>query len=509
MSSYRDPDYHLLCEEMQHKIELLERDRTAEYESSQAAMKKNRDLIRQLREDNRTLHRRLADVVADKESNSEAQQRKAMEKTKCLNAMKHTTLTYQRQLEELKNQYQRMKPKDTSGLLDDAMKLRDLENRLKKTQLKVSEVEDLNTYYMKVKRHLEEESVCFQSQLDNLEAEILKDRQELSNLEVMNQKAQLAKESVKTELQQQEERLSKERQEREKFIASYNRKMEERKAQAFRVEKRVPKTNLPGEEVSSQVRCRINSDEERKSSMLETFQQIKEATGVKDVQELLERFVTQKDTQDHLETMKEENVRVLLQLKEQRDQLSQQFEDIKYSGEAHFSRDQQLLEECEHKLLAQLQKSHAAKEQLDKLVRTHGTIRAGVKHVADKLQHISLSGDSLPEGSEGSEESVLELMVQCERKLKALQDELQTEDQAAILKEIEEQEFFIKVEEELPDYNTRVKLPDDDTEELRRGEDESEEEDANIVTREALKNQSQQIIESRSKKKHWAKKGKF
>lgn len=55
-----------------------------------------------------------------------------------------------------------------------------------------------------------------------------------------------------------------------------------------------------------------------------------------------------------------------------------------------FISDQQMLEECEQQLQAQQQRCDAGEERLDWLVKTLGTIRAGVEHLADKLQHITL-----------------------------------------------------------------------------------------------------------------------
>ena len=55
-------------------------------------------------------------------------------------------------------------------------------------------------------------------------------------------------------------------------------------------------------------------------------------------QEVVERFVSQGHTQKHLEKLKEENERMLVQLKEERDQLQANFQELKYSGEAKLSR---------------------------------------------------------------------------------------------------------------------------------------------------------------------------
>ncbi|XP_034748524.1 coiled-coil domain-containing protein 151 isoform X1 [Etheostoma cragini] len=540
------PPLHDQITEMQRKIQLLEGDRTAYYESSQSTIKKNRDTIRQLRQENKRLCRKLAEVNSgDKNIIKAAFHNRGLEKDayrnmsgkaalltldqrvlskmKRLNALKHTTQTHQRRLEELKMRYQRMKPESRSGAPsadaraqkqeEDAMKLRALENSLEKTHFKCKEAENIMINYQKLKSHLQEESLTFHGQLDSLEAEILKHREELHNMQVMNNNAQLSKEAAKVELQQQEELLYKERKEREHIIASYRRKVDERKAQAEKVERRAQRTMQPDELSSEAQRStpRMGGEEEKAiSSFEEAFQRIKEATGVTDIQEIVERFITQKETHQHLEQLREENEKVLQQLKEQKELLNQQFQDMKYSGEAKLSSDRQMLEECEQQLHAQQQKCDASKERLEWLVKALGTVRAGVEHLADKLQHITLSEDTVADVSPDSDEFVVELLTQCELKLQLLQEELHGKDLAAIMKEMEEEEFYVRIEGKLPAYNIRVKLPDDQRLDIFNDEDDSEEDEADVISREALKRQSLMIIDSNSKKKPWKKKkGKF
>ncbi|XP_053274473.1 coiled-coil domain-containing protein 151 [Pleuronectes platessa] len=528
--------------EMQRKIQLLERDRSAFYESSQSSIKENTENIRELRRDNKRLYRKLAEVhTGDDHVIKEAFHSRGMEKSayrnmsgkaavttveqsmltkkKRLNALKHTTQTYQQRLEELRVVQQRLKPEGSRGAQssdtrtrkkeEDAMNLRALENSLEKTKFKCKEADNITTNYLKLKGHLQDESLTFQGQLDSLEAEILRHRKELHSLQVLNNDAQLSKEAAKAELQQLEELLCKERKERERIIASYRKKVEEHRAQAEKVDRR--RTTMQPDELSSEAQrstTRMAAEEEKVTSTFEeAFQRIKEATGVTDIREIVERFISQKETQQHLEKLKGENDKVLLQLKEQKELLNQQFQDLKYSGEAKLSGDQQLLEECEQQLQAQQQRCRAAKERLDWLVKTISTIRAGVEHLADKLQHITLGEDQVVEASPNSDEYVLLLMTQCDRKLNLLQDDLQGKDLAGIMKEMEEEEFHIRIEGKLPAYNTRVKLPEDQRLDLFDDEEESEEDEADIISREALKRQSQLIIDAKSKKKPWKNKG--
>lgn len=55
-----------------------------------------------------------------------------------------------------------------------------------------------------------------------------------------------------------------------------------------------------------------------------------------------------------------------------------------------FYSGQQMLEDCKRHLQAEQGRRDAAKERLDWLTRTLNTVRAGVEHLSDKLQHIKL-----------------------------------------------------------------------------------------------------------------------
>ncbi|KAM9489700.1 coiled-coil domain-containing protein 151 isoform 3-T3 [Salvelinus alpinus] len=495
------PPLHDQITELQRKIQLLEGDRSAYYEMSQSSIKKNRNSILQLRHENKRLHKKLANALAgDEQVIKEAFQSRGMEKAafrnmsgkaalkvldqklcdkmKKLNALKHTTQTYRRRLEDLKTLYQSMKlenrgpERDTERRNEEAKSegeaaeehpqknLRVLENRLEKAQLKCQEAEHIMRGYLKLKAHLQEESLTFQSQLDKLEAEILRQRQELKDLQVMNSDALLSKDTAKAELQRQEEQMYRERKDRECILTRYKKEAEDRKAQAERVERRAQRAALQPDELSSDVQrsaTGLGEEERAISTFEEAFRRIKEATGVTDTREVVERFISQGDTQQHLEDLKKENQRTLLQLKEDRDRLQEHFQDIKYSGETKLSSGQQMLEDCKRHLQAEQGRRDAAKERLDWLTRTLNTVRAGVEHLSDKLQHIKL--------------------------------------------------FHASIEGKLPHCNTRIKLPEAQRQDPY-DEEESGDDEGDIITRAILKHQSQLIIDSKTKRKTRTKKKK-
>ena len=56
------------------------------------------------------------------------------------------------------------------------------------------------------------------------------------------------------------------------------------------------------------------------------------------LQEVVQRFLSQGDTQKHLESLKVSNEQTLVRLKEEKEKLQKEFESMKYSGEAKMSR---------------------------------------------------------------------------------------------------------------------------------------------------------------------------
>ncbi|KAI2663278.1 Ral guanine nucleotide dissociation stimulator-like 1 [Labeo rohita] len=387
--------------ELQRKIHLLYGDYSiAHFENSHSA--KNIEAIQQLRQENADLNKKqpeAAQTVLEKQ---------VCDKMKKHNAMKHTTQTQRQHLEDLK--LMELKPQNSSPLPDtqkgeEEKELRILENSLEKSQLKYHEAEHITRGYRKLKEHL---------QLDRLETEVYWQAQWLKDLQVMKNNVFLFKDEAKTELQLQEEQVYRERREREKIISRYKKQAEER------IEAPRSPTTVGGEE------------EESISTFEEAFQHAKEATGVTD---------SQGETQEHLEKMKAENERMLLELKEERNTSKTQFQDVKYSRETEFSSIRQMLHECEHDLQREQEHRDAAKDGLDRLTHSLNTVKAAVQQLSDKLQHIPLMKVPSSHLPLDSEEHMLQLMSETDQKLILLKEELQGKDLATIMKELEEEEM--------------------------------------------------------------------
>ncbi|XP_066521737.1 coiled-coil domain-containing protein 151 isoform X2 [Hoplias malabaricus] len=530
-SSSIKPSVHEQITELQQKIQLLEGDRDAYFESSQNTIKTNRENILHLREENKRLGARLQHTLSGDEQGirevfqSRAEKatfrnmsgkaavqvldQKVCDKVKKLNALKHATHTLHVRLEELREQHNRLRTERTQHTAN-TTNLRVLENRLEKAQLKCHEAEHIMKSYLKIKEYLQEESLMFQPQLDQLEDEILRQRQELRELEEMNSGAHLAKETAKAELQRQEEQVYRERRERELILNHYKKQAEERRAQVERGERRAQRVALHPDEQSSEAQRSVTGVRDEQgvvSSLQEVFNRIREITGVTNSQEVLDRFVSQGDTQRHLKQMKMENEQKLQQLKDERDTLLTHFQELKFTGETTLTSARQEVEEYERHLEAEQQRRDSAKEKLDWLSHTLNTVRAGVEHLTDKLQHITLAEVCVQQG-DADYDVVVKMLKEAEQKLQQIQEEFQDKDLTSLLKEMEDEEFYASIEGKLPQYNTRVTLPDTQRPDLYEEEEDSGDDEGEVISRVSLKRQSQLIIDSKTKRKTRLKKKK-
>nr|CAB3228204.1 IC4 DC2-related axonemal dynein intermediate chain 4 [Phallusia mammillata] len=534
LSEMHKPPIQEQISEIAKKIQLLEGDRKAYYESSQWSIKKNRDIISQMRQENKSLHKSLADVLAgdDKVIDQAFQGRhveraalrnktgkmalsivdqKVCDNKKRLNALKSTTEAKRKKLHELQTQHDQML-KDASaavemdkGESDSAQHLRQLENRLDKARLKCQEAEHISKVYEKIKSHLQQESLTFHNQLDLQEVEILKTRQELVEVKSMYADAQVARDDAKEELARHEDIVYRERKERELALAELKTQAEEKKAHAERVERRLQRAALQDQDLGQDGSRPMLTEEEQErkiTSYEEAFLRIKEATGVSGTQEVVARFKSQGDTQHHLDDLKKENNKQLERLQEDKFKLQQEYEEMKYSGEAKLSSGQKMLEEFEQHLKEQEVRRDEASEKLERASHVLVSVKAGVEHLADKLQHLKVTKSHVPTAhlSPSSDEYVLDLLSVSEEKLLKLLEDLDGRELLDILRQMEEEEFHSSIENKLPSYNVRIPLPATHKHDAYEDDDESGDDDTSAPTRVDLKRRSQMIIDSKMKK---------
>ncbi|XP_048773506.1 outer dynein arm-docking complex subunit 3-like [Ostrea edulis] len=529
-------------DELKSKIALLEGDRKAYYETSQFAMKKNRETILKLRKENKEVRKKLSDSLSqDQHVINKAFQDRPVERAsmknksgrqaitvmdhkvcdtmKRLNSMKHQSAQKQKRLEKLQTEYQQMVDDSSEavatdkGESKDAQSMRYLENSYDKTKLKIDEATHLKRIYEDIKRKLEVEAGNFPSVLDCMEAEIRNTKAELKELRAMHDDAHISKEAAQQELAKHEKVVYTERKQREVELQKMKKEAEEKKMQHERIERRIAQRgSIQQDELSPQEKQALQGEEQQQkiTTYEEAFKRIKEATGVSDTMEVVRRFEGQEDTTKHLEALQKENEKQITRLKEEKEKLQTDFEEMKYTGDSKLSSGERMLEEFQNHLQKEDDRRSNAEDNLNRNSNIMVSVKAGVEHLADKLHHLKASKGHVPTAqiAPTSDEYVLDQLSTCEEKLLKLLEELDGKDLQDTMKQMEEEEFHASIEGKLPQYNTRINLPTKERDMVYDDDEDSGDDDTDVPNRNAIKKQSQFIVDSKTKRRTTKKKKK-
>ncbi|XP_066130005.1 outer dynein arm-docking complex subunit 3 isoform X3 [Saccopteryx bilineata] len=498
--------------ELQRKIQLLEGDQKAFYESTQWNIKKNQEVINQLQEETRALQLQLTDLLQQALEHLDHQ---LSEKVKQRNALLHQARLQQKWLEELQLQHS-LRELEIAEAQDSntevAKTLRNLENRLEKARMKTEEAEHITNVYLKLKAYLQEESLHLENRLDFMEAEVVKTKHELEELHVVNQEALNARDIAKNQLQYLEETVFWERKKREHYIIECKKLAEERKLQNERMERKTQRDHvmLQSDETIQDSQRAKEQELQLHWSMYQMevlFSKVKDATGVAEMHAVVRRFLAQGDTFTQLEVLKNKNEQMLLRLKQEKQQLQQELEELKYSGEAMLVREQKLQAQLEGSLKTEEQRKAEAQTQLEQAALAMQMVKEGLEHLASKLNHVTVGSQPQEAGLSGKElgpkagDYLPNLLGIVEGKLLKLQAQLQSHNVPDLLRHIADREFYSSLEGKLPRYNTRITLPLAGPKDKFFDEEETEDEDNDVVTRAELKIRSQKLIESHSKRR--------
>jgi chromosome segregation ATPase len=365
-------------EELKRKITLLDGDKKAYKESSQWTIRQNKDIISQLRQENKILRANLSkkmkaddDVISEvfhshnlqppaelRGVSGEVAVRKfdqtVCEMLKKRNKLQHSRRSREQLLAQLSAQAEAMELERNAieaapaGDSEAASQVRQLENRLDKVVVKCSEASHIRKTYEMILEKLQEECLGFDNAIAELEKAISGRKGQLGDLQSMCNDAELAREMARMELNRQEQSMAESRRERERVLGDYRRQADEKKEFKEKVERRLRKssTHHSSGHMDSSLDSSVQEEQEEKiSSYEEALAKIKDTTGVSDILEVVARFLNQGDTRAHLEQLQAEHSQSLAHLQEEKERLQAQFEEMKYSGEAKMSSGQRMLEE--------------------------------------------------------------------------------------------------------------------------------------------------------------------
>ena len=424
-------------EELQKRHNLLENERKTKIELSSQHIRSNKDTIRKLSEENNKLRTDISNIKSSRKQTQNPIDEAIKQKAKS-NAIRSENARKEQLVEELKSQLQTLhgSVKSSEDLKSsNERKMRVVENRIDKAMIKLNEAQSIKKTYEGILRRLKDERISFDKELRELEAQLETKKKESEELLLLSHDAAHAKELAQAELHKFEQAVLEERNQRDREVMEkkqlvqqrieMNQRMEKMAQEAAAAAQQAPKktestTPIP-EAKSLDTTGRIDLPDEASkleqkiSEYEDAFARLREITGVSDVNEIIEKFVSQQNTYDTLLKRTDEEQAKLDSLEAEHKKLKIQMDDLKYSsgtaGRRLAGDNMEIaVQESEHRL-------ERAKERFEKLARVLMDINAGVSHLHARLADIKLDNRSAPDISQVTEDTIEEVLNLCDQKI--------------------------------------------------------------------------------------------
>eukprot|EP00668_Euglena_longa_P015211 GGOE01019266.1.p1 GENE.GGOE01019266.1~~GGOE01019266.1.p1 ORF type:complete len:524 (-),score=214.16 GGOE01019266.1:255-1826(-) len=502
---------------MEKKLRLLETDRKAYFENTQQTMKSNKDTVKSLRKENKELKAALSSLsksiggVNDQAIQSNEISRLDDQIIRLRKKYDDVRQTAEQKKSELARLKEKMKDidKESQPILNEesplARKIRMLENRLDKSMIKYNEAQSIRKTYEQIVKRLKEERIGFDNQLAAIERTLKAKDHDYQELLNMSHDANHAKELAKAELAQfraayEEERRQKDKElaERKQYVQSridqtqkLERREKQRRAQELEALQKAEDEKLKAgaQADASASQQRSVEEQEKLTHYEEAFRKIKEATGVSDVQEVIQKFITQEETHKNLVEMTKEAQAKIDQLNAEKSDLKSKVEELKYSGSGQLG-SRRIVDEFETHLMEAQHQCDKNRQKYERIAKILINAKAGIEHLYEKLsvfksdmQHIAMT-----------DETVVDVLKQCESKLLLLMEEAMPPAGST-----GGMEDLMTAQIELPANNRRIKLPTSDDEHDDEQEDEEEEEE-DVLDRETVKKLASIAVARETKK---------
>jgi len=335
----------------------------------------------------------------------------------------------------------------------------------------------------------------------------------------MSHDANQSKEHAKQELSKFEALVSEERKLRERELQERRIVLQKKQQLASEMDKAERDRRVAMQEQSSRVgedsaklqvaqTEKLIQEEQRKIVAYEAaFQQIKEATGVADVNEVIQRFLSQEETYQNLLAMTRESQVKIEELRGALETERQQVLEAQYSLAQIEGRDDAPPDRASNAAARQaLERSRA---RWKKLFSTMVNCKSAVQHVLDVLEPLRGEDEVMPPLTD---ETLLQHLQQIERKLQRIaaaffDEEERHADLMLTSKDAMPKAALLRQQHAASASSTGLRELEKSGREEDSAEDEfTEDIEEDVLDREALKKQARVILDKGSKKKKLARK---
>jgi len=221
--------------------------------------------------------------------------------------------------------------------------IRVLENKLDKIMIKYNEAQSIRKTYEQIVKRLKEERIGYDNQLAAIERSLKGKEHDYVELVLLSHDATHAKELAQSELKKYKQKKEAVKKLREKYLEEKQNqlaaraeamKREEKKEMNKKRKKKKVKENVSMREQTyqhyEQTQQEQNNIKNDIQDYKEGFRKLFEATGVSDVNEIIQKYTTQDETKKSLNDLKKNYTEKIEKLTKQRDKLKEDLDVLKF-----------------------------------------------------------------------------------------------------------------------------------------------------------------------------------
>jgi coiled-coil domain-containing protein 151 len=166
--------------------------------------------------------------------------------------------------------------------------------------------------------------------------------------------------------------------------------------------------------------------DQKVGDMEKTLKKVKDATGVSQLSELLQKLRTFQQTNEQLSSLKSQYETKLADLREKRKSLQS------YSA-SEVSLHESSIQEKQRDIAAMRKEMADKKSQLDQVNRLNSSVRLGLQQLFEKLQVVNVSDVVIDEDFRVQNDNVVDAIKICAQKITQLHKNLKAKEDAEVI----------------------------------------------------------------------------
>jgi len=433
------------------KLVRLDSDRRELFMTGEETKKKNNDMLEQLKKENRELKKLRDEYLQNKRAVTPGLQSN-MSRTggfevltnemklesfwkKKLDDVKNVTRNKKKQLLVLQDKLKEVS-EDKFGAIDESPLMRTiriLENRLDKVMIKYNEAQSIRKTYEQIVKRLKEERVGYDNQLAAIERSLKGKEHDFEELLLLKHDAYHAKELSQAELRKYETKKTAVKDLRETYLDDKKRAIQAKDEFIQKLERqemeRADKNEIkshnnisPDYHIGDYAQTDNNLNKQKLKDYEEAFRRIYEATGVTDVNDIIQKYTTQDETSKSLNDLKQEYLEKIEYLNNEKSRIRQELNTLKFEAGENMSRKQ--FDEIENNVNNVSNKCERARLKYERISKVLINAKSGVEHLAHKLETNELPGKAT---IVVTDDTLVEALTQCVERLKVIYQEVQND----------------------------------------------------------------------------------